>query len=106
MCRAGGPDPLGTSGLSAPFRSEPATLSSIDRHPAWAPDFSTSRVAPVTSLLVVGEVLAEFMRPIRDSPLNETAVMMGSVPERSTRDTRERRRTPRHPDPALRGRRR
>jgi sugar/nucleoside kinase (ribokinase family) len=34
----------------------------------------------VTSLLVVGEVLAEFMRPTRDSPLNETAVMMGPFP--------------------------
>ena len=34
----------------------------------------------VTSLLVVGEVLAEFMRPIRDSPLNETAEMIGPFP--------------------------
>ncbi len=34
----------------------------------------------MTSLLVVGEVLAEFMRPSRDSPLNETAVMMGPFP--------------------------
>jgi sugar/nucleoside kinase (ribokinase family) len=37
-------------------------------------------VACVTSLLVVGEVLAEFLRPSRDSPLNETAVMMGPFP--------------------------
>jgi sugar/nucleoside kinase (ribokinase family) len=34
----------------------------------------------VTSLLVVGEVLAEFLRPIRDSPLDETAAMMGPFP--------------------------
>ena len=34
----------------------------------------------MTSLLVVGEVLAEFMRPSRDSPLNETGVMMGPFP--------------------------
>ncbi len=34
----------------------------------------------MTSLLVVGEVLAEFLRPIRDSPLDETAVMMGPFP--------------------------
>jgi sugar/nucleoside kinase (ribokinase family) len=29
---------------------------------------------------VVGEVLAEFLRPSRDSPLNETAVMVGPFP--------------------------
>ena len=32
------------------------------------------------SLLVVGEVLAEFLRPRRDSPLHETAEMMGPFP--------------------------
>jgi sugar/nucleoside kinase (ribokinase family) len=32
------------------------------------------------SLLVVGEVLAEFLRPRRDSPLDETAEMMGPFP--------------------------
>ena len=39
-----------------------------------------SRVVPVTSLLVVGEVLVEFMRPSRDVPLNETDVMIGPFP--------------------------
>lgn len=34
----------------------------------------------MTSLLVVGEVLAEFLRPDRDSPLNETGVMLGPFP--------------------------
>ena len=32
------------------------------------------------SLLVVGEVLAEFLRPRRDSPLHETAEMIGPFP--------------------------
>lgn len=32
------------------------------------------------SIFVVGEVLAEFFRPSRDSPLNETAVMIGPFP--------------------------
>jgi sugar/nucleoside kinase (ribokinase family) len=32
------------------------------------------------SLLVVGEALAEFMRPRRDSPLDETAEMIGPFP--------------------------
>ena len=39
----------------------------------------------MTSLLVVGEVLAEFMRPSRDSPLNETGVMMGPFPSGAPR---------------------
>ena len=34
----------------------------------------------MTTLLVVGELLAEFMRPVRDSPLNETAEMIGPFP--------------------------
>ena len=37
-------------------------------------------VARVMSLLVVGEVLAEFFRPSRDSPLNETGVLVGPFP--------------------------
>ena len=64
MCRAGGPGSPGTSGLGPP---------------RWARDVHTG-VLVCTSLLVVGEVLAEFMRPSRDSPLNETAVMMGPFP--------------------------
>ncbi len=61
MCRAGGPGPPGTSGLTGTRAV-------------------AGMVARVTSLLVVGEVLAEFMRPSIDSPLNETGVMMGPFP--------------------------
>ena len=34
----------------------------------------------MASLLVVGEALAEFLRPIRDSPLDETAELIGPFP--------------------------
>jgi hypothetical protein len=50
------------------------------RCPRWADDPSPSKVERVVGLLVVGEALAEFIRPSRDTPLGEIAEIIGPFP--------------------------